>query len=160
VILSQLLQSRAYHEIDSERLDLADALADEALHWATAASDDWEIAQASRAKAIAAPSIAELRERVDTAATLLADVGNLHDLAHLLTAAAYAALCLGNERDATDFAARATPITRAGQSLHADDQQWQSRPGRAVDRGNGHRFAGIPRGTHPLPRNGRATRGT
>jgi predicted ATPase/DNA-binding SARP family transcriptional activator len=113
VILSQVLQIRVLHEIDAEKLDVADALADEALHWARAAGDEWEIAEASRGKAIAALSIAELRERVDTAASLLSDVGNVHELANLLTDAAYAALCLGSERDATDFAARATPITHA-----------------------------------------------
>ena len=113
VTLSQALQSRVHHEIDAERLDVADALADEALHWARAADDDWEIAEASRGKAIAASSIADLRERVETAASLLTDVGNVHELANLLTAAAYAALCLGSELDATVFAARATPITRA-----------------------------------------------
>jgi predicted ATPase len=113
VILSQALQLRVHREIDAERLDVADALADEALHWARAADDDWEIAEASRGKAIAASSIADLRERVETAASLLADVGNVHELANLLTDAAYAALCLGSERDATGFAARATPITRA-----------------------------------------------
>ena len=113
VLLSQALQLRVDHEIDAERLDVADALADEALHWATAAGDDWEIAEASREKAIAASTIDDLRERVDTAAALLTDVGNVHQLANLLTAAAYVALCLGSERDATDFAARATPIARA-----------------------------------------------
>jgi hypothetical protein len=46
-------------------------------------------------------------------ASLLTDVGNVYELANLLTSAAYAALCLGSERDATDFAARATPITSA-----------------------------------------------
>ena len=35
------------------------------------------------------------------------------------TAAAYAALCLGSERDAADFAARATPITRALDNRYA-----------------------------------------
>ena len=54
VILSQALQLRVDHEIDAERLDVADALADEALHWARAAGDEWEIAEASRGKAIAA----------------------------------------------------------------------------------------------------------
>ena len=78
VILSQALQLRVDHEIDAERLDVADALADEALHWARAAGDDWEIAEASRGKAIAASSIADLRERVDRAASLLTDVGNVH----------------------------------------------------------------------------------
>ena len=113
VLLSQILRSRVFHEIDSERLDLADGLADEALHWAKAAGDDWEIAEASRGKAIASSSIADLRERVDTAATLLTDAGNVHELAGLLTSAAYSALCLGSDRDATEFAARATPMTRA-----------------------------------------------
>ena len=112
VTLSQALQSRVDHEIDAERLDVADALADEALDWARAADDDWEIAGASCGKAIAASSVADLRERVETAASLLTDVGNVHELANLLTAAAYAALCLGSELDATVFAARATPITR------------------------------------------------
>ena len=113
VVLSQALQSRVQHEIGAEQLDVADALADEALHWARAAGDDWEIAAASRGKAIAASSTADLRERVARAASLLTDVGNVHELAVLLTDAAYAALCLGSERDAQDFAARATPITRA-----------------------------------------------
>jgi hypothetical protein len=44
---------------------------------------------------------------------LLSDVGNVHELAGLLTAAAYSALCLGSEHDAADYAARATPTTRA-----------------------------------------------
>ena len=113
LILAQALTSRVDHELDAERLDAANALADEALHWARAAGDEWEIAEASCGKAIAASNIAELRERVDRAATLLSDVGNVHQLADLLTNAAYAALCLGSDRDATDFAARATPIACA-----------------------------------------------
>ena len=112
VILSQALQRRV-DEINAERLDDADAVADEALHWARAADDEWEIAKASRGKAIAASNIADLRERVDTAASLLTDVGNVQHLANLLTSAAYAALCLGSARDAADFATRATPITNA-----------------------------------------------
>jgi predicted ATPase/DNA-binding SARP family transcriptional activator len=113
LLLSQVLQSRVHHETDASRLDLADALADEALHWARAAGDDWEIAEASRGKAIAAASIAELRERVDTAAALLTTAGNVHELAGLFTAAAYSALCLGSEQDAAGYAAQATPISRA-----------------------------------------------
>src|SRR3954453_5735120 len=111
VVLTEPLQCRVHHEIGADRLDLADALADEALHWARAAGDDWDIAEASRGKAIAASSIADLRERVDTAAALLTDVGNVHELAGLLTAAAYSALCLGSEQDAADYAARAAPTT-------------------------------------------------
>ncbi|HEX6619408.1 MAG TPA: hypothetical protein VF024_07110, partial [Solirubrobacteraceae bacterium] len=113
VLLSQALRLRVLQEIEAEGYDAAEALADEALHWARAAGDDWEIAEASRGKAIAASSIAELRKRVETAASLLGDVGNVHELANMLTDAAYAALCLGSDRDAADFAARATPITRA-----------------------------------------------
>ena len=113
VILSQALQLRVDHEIDAERLDVADTVADEALRWARAADDKWEIAEASRGKAIAASSIGDLRARVDRAASLLSDVGNVHQLANLLTGAAYAALCLGGDHDATDFAARATPIAQA-----------------------------------------------
>jgi hypothetical protein len=113
VALSQALQLRVAHEIDAERLDVADAVADEALHWARAAGDEWEIAEASRGKAIAASNIADLRTRVDTAASLLTDAGNVHQLASLLTSATYAALCLGGERDALDLAARATQIERA-----------------------------------------------
>jgi hypothetical protein len=64
-------------------------------------------------EAAAASSITELSERVGTAAALLADVGNVDLLANLLNFAAYAALCLGSERDAADLAARATPIARA-----------------------------------------------
>jgi hypothetical protein len=119
VIVSQVLRLRVVHEINAERLDVADAIADEALRWARAADDKWEIAEASGAKAIAASSIADLRARVDRAASLLSDVGNVHQLASLLTDAAYAALCLGGDRDATDFAARATPITQALDSRYA-----------------------------------------
>jgi predicted ATPase/class 3 adenylate cyclase len=113
VLLSRTLRIRVMQEIQAEGYGAADGLADEALHWARAAGDDWEIAEASRAKAVAASSIAELRDRVDRAARLLSEVGNAHELANMLTDAAYAALCLGSDHDAADFAARATPITLA-----------------------------------------------
>ncbi len=74
--------------------------------------DEWEIAEASQAKAIAASSIADLRDRVDRAAALLTDAGNVHELANLLTDAAYAALCLGNVGDAAD-SPRGRPRSRA-----------------------------------------------
>jgi predicted ATPase/DNA-binding SARP family transcriptional activator len=112
VVLSQALQLRVDQEMFAERLDAADAVADEALHWANAAGDDWEIAKASRGKANAAASVHDLRERVHTAAQLLGDVGNTYQLARLLSDAAYGALCLGSERDAADLAARAAAITR------------------------------------------------
>ena len=113
VVLSQALRLRVDEEIDAERLEVADALADESIHWAEAAGDKWEIAQAFVGKAIAASDIAALRQRVDSAAALLSDVGNVHHLAAMLTSAAYAALCLGSDRDAAELAARATPIARA-----------------------------------------------
>jgi hypothetical protein len=104
---------RVNTEVNTEALDVADALADEALDWARASGDEWEIAEAFRGKAIPASSIADLRDRVDIAASLLAETGNVYGLGNLLTSAAYAALCLGSERDAMNFAARATPVTRA-----------------------------------------------
>jgi predicted ATPase/class 3 adenylate cyclase len=113
MLLSRALQLRVGHEINAERLDVADALADEALRWARAAGDEWEIAEAFCGKAIATSSIADLRERVETAARLLADVGNVRGLANLLNDAAYAALCLACDRDASDFAVRAAAIARA-----------------------------------------------
>jgi hypothetical protein len=118
VSLSQVLQLRVDTEINAERLDVADALADEALRWARDAGDEWEIAKASCGKAVAASNVADLRERVDSAVALLTEVGNLHHLATLLNGATYAALCLGSDRDATELAARATPIVRAQESRH------------------------------------------
>jgi predicted ATPase/class 3 adenylate cyclase len=115
VLLSQALQLRVDQENPASlaRPDVLDALADEALHWATAAGDEWEIAEASRGKARAASSVAELRERVDRAASLLREVGNVYQLGNLLTSAAYSALCLKGDRVAMDFATRAIPIARA-----------------------------------------------
>jgi predicted ATPase/class 3 adenylate cyclase len=113
VILSQVLRLRVQHEVDEERLEVADSVADEALHWAQVGGDEWEIAGALGDRAIAASGIADLRERVERAASLLTEVGNIHQLANLLNSAAYAALCLGSERDAADFAARAAPMARA-----------------------------------------------
>jgi predicted ATPase/DNA-binding SARP family transcriptional activator len=112
VILARALQLRVDDEITSERLDLANVVADEALHWARAAGDEWQIAEVSRLKAIAASSIPELRERVETAGRLLADVGNTYRVARLLDDVAYAALCLGAEHEATEFAPGATPVAR------------------------------------------------
>ena len=59
---------------------------------------------AAYAKAMAASNIAELRERVDRAASLLDEVGNVYHLADLLASAAYGALCLGSDRDAKELA--------------------------------------------------------
>jgi len=114
LILSRTLRGRALYEASSgDRRDLADRLADEALGLATAAEDSWEIAMAAYARAMAAPNITELRARVDRAAALLNGAGNVYHLADLLAGTAYAALCMGSDRDALDLAARATPPTRA-----------------------------------------------
>jgi predicted ATPase/DNA-binding SARP family transcriptional activator len=111
LILSQALQTRADQGAVDHR-DLAESLADEALHWATVADDDWAAAMAALAKAMAAGSAPELRERVDHAASLLEAAGNVYYLAELLASAAYFALGYGSDRDASDFVNRATPIAR------------------------------------------------
>jgi hypothetical protein len=112
VILSQALQTRADYEAGGGRPDVADPLADEALSWARAADDKWEIACAYRAKARGAGTAAELRERVQQAASLLDAVGNIFQLADLLASAAYGALNEDSDRDARDFVERAIPVVR------------------------------------------------
>jgi predicted ATPase/class 3 adenylate cyclase len=112
VILSQALQMRADYESGRGCFDVAAAIADEALRWAGAAGDEWEIARASRAVARAASTPTELGTRVDRAAALLKQVGNLVDLGYLLTSAAYVALRDGCDLDAMDFAERALPVVR------------------------------------------------
>ncbi|MEA2306377.1 MAG: hypothetical protein QOH43_3657 [Solirubrobacteraceae bacterium] len=113
VVLSQVLQARASHESSgARRAGVAEAFADEALHWATAAGDDWTTAMAVFAQAMAASTEAQLRERVGRAASLLEDLGSVYHLADLLSGAAYVALCLGSDRDAKAFADRAIPIAR------------------------------------------------
>jgi hypothetical protein len=59
-----------------------------------------------------AASAAELRERVDVAASLLEGVGNVFNLAGLLAAAAYVALCEGSDDHASELVGRAVPIVR------------------------------------------------
>jgi hypothetical protein len=94
------------------RLDAADALADEALECATTAGDDWVVAMAAYAKTMGASTTAELRERVDRAAPLLDEVGNVFRLASMYSSAAYGALWDGDDRDAKEFIDAALPIAR------------------------------------------------
>ena len=94
------------------RSDIADAVADEALRSATAAGDEWEIAQAWAGKASAVSNLPELRERVDRAASLLEDVGNVVRLGQLYCDAAYGALAMGGDRVARMLADRAAPLVR------------------------------------------------
>jgi predicted ATPase len=112
LLLTRVLQPRVIGETLADQLDVADALADEALRWATTAGDDWAIAMAAHAKAMAASTIGELRERVEQAASLLDEVGNVYCLASLLASSAYGALGLGNDRDAKELLERAMPIAR------------------------------------------------
>jgi predicted ATPase/class 3 adenylate cyclase len=111
-VLSGLLEGHAIREAMARRGGVADALADEALHYATTAGDDWAMATAAYAKAMAASTTAELRDRVDWAASLLDDVGNLFRLASLYGSAAYAALEDGSDRDAREFIDSALSIAR------------------------------------------------
>ena len=111
-ILTMALQTRAEHESGRGGFEVADALADEALSWAKITGDDFEIACASCTKAIAAPTIAARRERVDRAAVLLEDAGSIWQLTDLFGSAAYVALREGNDRDARELVDRAMPLAR------------------------------------------------
>jgi hypothetical protein len=68
---------------------------------------------AGYATAMAASTIAEMRELADRAAALLDEVGNIYHLAMLLAASAYGELCLGSDRDAKELVDRATPLACA-----------------------------------------------
>ncbi len=111
-ILSRTLQVAADHAAMDRRMDLCEALADEALRWAHTAGDAWEIASAAYDKAITASSVQELRERVDWAVALLEDVDNVSRLARLLTSAARAAVHQRDEHAAKQFLERAIPHIR------------------------------------------------
>ena len=109
-ILSLALQDRVDFEAP-RRPDLATGLADEALSLAQESGDRWLIALAVRTRAKMAPAT-ELRERVEEAASLLLEVGNVFRLVGLLSGAAYGALWEASDRDAKDFAEAALPIAR------------------------------------------------
>jgi predicted ATPase/DNA-binding SARP family transcriptional activator len=113
LLLSQTLGTRAVIDGTAEGCaEMAAAIADEALELAATAKDDWAIAMAAHATAMTASTIGELRERVDRAAALLDEAGNVFFLAGLLAGSAYVALCMGSERDAKELVDRATPLTR------------------------------------------------
>ncbi len=112
LVLARVLHGCSAWWTISGRYDAADSVADEALRCATAAEDEWEIAESLRAKASAAATLPELRERVDRAAVQLEHVGNVVRLGQLFSDAAYGALALGADRDARAFAERAAPILR------------------------------------------------
>jgi predicted ATPase/DNA-binding SARP family transcriptional activator len=111
--ISQALQLRAHHESFLGRDDVAKPLADAAFDWAMTAQDDWLIAMAAFAQAMTPSTIAELRQGVDRAASLLDEAGNVYQLADLLGGvAAYGSLLFGSYRDAKVFVARAAAIER------------------------------------------------
>jgi predicted ATPase/DNA-binding SARP family transcriptional activator len=112
VVLSRALEPRVVGEALADRVDVAEALADEALQWATTAGDEWTIAMAAYGKTMSVRDIAELRERTDRAASLFEEVGNVYHLANLLASAAYGAMCLGSDHDAKELVERAMPIAR------------------------------------------------
>jgi tetratricopeptide (TPR) repeat protein len=112
VVLSRALEPRVSRESLGDRVDVAEALADEALQSAKSAGDEWTIAMAAFGKMMAAATIADLRERTDHAASLLEEVGNLFFLANLLASAAYGAMSLGSDLDAKELVERAVPIAR------------------------------------------------
>jgi predicted ATPase/DNA-binding SARP family transcriptional activator len=113
LLLSQTLGTRAVIDVTAEGCaEMAAASADEALELAATAKDEWAIAMAAHATAMTASTIVELRERVDRAAALLDEAGNVFFLADLLAGSAYTALWMGSERDAKELVDRATPLTR------------------------------------------------
>jgi len=112
LVLSQALEPRVVFESLSGRLDAAEALANETLRAATAAEADWQIAMGAFASAMAAPNIGELRQRVERAASMLVQVGNVYHLANLLASAAYGALRWGCDGDAQGLIERAIAIAR------------------------------------------------
>ena len=121
LILSQTLQALArFKGADGPTGGAGAPIADEALRLARTADDDWAIGMAAFAATVAAPTLAEWRERIDQAAALLDTAGNDYHLARLLAAGIGMALGFGSERDALALVERATPLVRALD----DPQSW------------------------------------
>jgi predicted ATPase/DNA-binding SARP family transcriptional activator len=111
LLLCQVFQARGAQAVRDGRLAAGETLADEALHWANVAGDEWWAAMTAQTSAMAAGSAAELRDRVDRAASRLEATGNVVFLAELFASAAYGALSYGSDHDASDFVSRALPLT-------------------------------------------------
>ena len=135
VSIAQVLQLRADQESFLGRLDVAEPFADAALDLAMTARDDWVIARAAYTQALVAPAIAELRKRVDRAASLLAEAGNVYQLAGLLAGAAGTRRC-ARQRARRQGVRRPRACIRAGtgRSVHLDGLPWQPRAGGAANR--------------------------
>ena len=108
-ILAYLLIAHAAHESWRGRLDSASTLADEARSWAITAGDPWLVALAAWARALAA-GVAELHQRVDQAASLLEEAGDVFHRADVFHWAAYEALRHGRDGDARQFVDEASPL--------------------------------------------------
>jgi predicted ATPase/DNA-binding SARP family transcriptional activator len=111
-ILSQLRSGRAVQEGWAGRPEIASALAEEALCWARTAGDPWALAMAAWARALTAGRASDLRKRVEHAALLLEQAGNVFHRADVFHWAAYEALQQGRDRDAREFVDRAIPLVR------------------------------------------------
>lgn len=111
-LATEILITRARHEIREGNHKLAKLLADDAFDRAMRAGDDWHMAMALYAKAMTAETASDLRIKVEAAASALERVGNLYQLARLLGDATYHALLHGSDGDAVGFARRAVPLTR------------------------------------------------
>jgi predicted ATPase len=109
-LIARVFRWRSRREGNDGHLDLANALANDALRWAAMAGDDWEIALAASAKAMAARTLPELRALIAQATAQLSAVGNITELASLLGSAAYNALWQGGDRDAKELLERAEEL--------------------------------------------------
>ena len=110
VILSQALRQRVHHEINAERLDAADASPTRPFagrERPTTRGRSPRPPTERRSRRRASPNSASGSTRPPRCS---ATPGTSTNSQNLLSGASYAALCLGGDRDATDFAARATSI--------------------------------------------------
>jgi hypothetical protein len=111
-LISRSLQSLAHVQVKDGHLEAASGLAEAAIEWATRAGDKWEIAMARCEHALAASTMPDVRARVERAASLLHEVGNVFQLGPLLASVAYQAICERCDRDATALLERAEAIAR------------------------------------------------
>jgi hypothetical protein len=116
--ISRTLQTRAAQATSAGHVDVARPLAEEALVWAREAGDNPAIAMAAFSLAITATDATELRDRVQSTASLLEALGDLYHLANLFASASYAALGAGSDHDAEEFIDRAIPIAQELDDVH------------------------------------------
>ena len=111
LILAEALYHRAAFTARGQRA-VASRAADAALACARASGDLWTIAMATWARAVAAGSADELRQRVDEALPMLERAGNVWHRAALLGDAGEFSLSWGCDHDARRYLERATPLLR------------------------------------------------